>query len=153
MDARPLADLAVEFYSLSRPAGTVISLEQCQQHAVEAARKYAAYGSLSFYAAPPPDSSTPDASPTHALVADIGRVEYPNKIVVGADCRVTLGEWDLIRPLFVLYFERENARALEASRVLGVEVYGRAVAEIEQDISRAEDALPALAFSQPILTV
>ncbi len=42
----------------------------------------------------------------------------------------------------------------EASRAAGLEVYGRAVSEIAQDISRMEDEiLPGKAFSHAIIEV
>ena len=54
----------------------------------------------------------------------------------------------------MLYVERENARPLEASRMQGVEVYGRDVASVEQDVERYEsETLPRLAFMQPVETI
>jgi hypothetical protein len=67
---------------------------------------------------------------------------------IDEDCDLNPGEWGVIKPLVTLYVERENARALEASRGNGVDVYGRGVAEIEQSISQYELVdLPRLAFS------
>lgn len=61
---------------------------------------------------------------------------------------ITDSEWACIKPLYMLYIERENARALEASRGQGVDVYGRTVSEIEQAITQYETVdLPRLAFS------
>ena len=74
---------------------------------------------------------------------------------ISGDTVLSMGEWALIRPLFVLYTERENAMRLEASRAMGLEVYGRAVSEISGDIERMEspDGLPSRAFSHVILEV
>lgn len=67
---------------------------------------------------------------------------------------LTDGEWAIVKPLLCLYVERENARALEASRGNGVEVFGRAVSEVEQDIRAYEtELLPRLAFSCQIETI
>jgi hypothetical protein len=71
-----------------------------------------------------------------------------------AQTPIAPSEWSAIKPLYMLYVERENARVLEASRVQGVEVYGRDVASIQADIERQEnDVIPRLAFFQPIETV
>ena len=59
----------------------------------------------------------------------------------------------MIRPLFVLYVERETAVQLEASRALGVEVFGRTVSEIDGEITQYESMLPEKAFCQPVITV
>jgi hypothetical protein len=53
----------------------------------------------------------------------------------------------------MLYVERENAVYLEASRGMGLDVYGRSVAEITGDITNFEMELPKLAFCRGIVTV
>jgi hypothetical protein len=58
-----------------------------------------------------------------------------------------------VRPLFILYVERENAVYLEASRSLGVDVYGRSASEIAQDIVQKETDVQRLMFCMPIVTV
>ena len=72
---------------------------------------------------------------------------------IDPDTEVSNSEWAIIRPLFLLYCERETAKQLEASRNLGVEVFGRASSEIEQDIKQTELDMPKLAFSQDVITV
>ena len=72
---------------------------------------------------------------------------------VDAQTELNQSEWAVIRPLFLLYVEREQAIHLEASRNMGVDVYGRLSSEIEQDIKIAEDELPRRAFGQPLITV
>lgn len=67
---------------------------------------------------------------------------------VDENCDLTRGEWGVIKPLYCLYVERENARALEASRGQGVDVFGRSVSEVEQAIAQYETVdLPRLAFN------
>ena len=66
---------------------------------------------------------------------------------------LTPSEYALIQPLFVLYVERESAMHLEASRGLGVDVFGRSVSEIAQDITVREDSLPRLAFMERVETI
>lgn len=66
---------------------------------------------------------------------------------------LTVSEWTLIRSLFLLYVERENAIYLEASRGLGIDVYGRATSEIIADITQAELDYPRKAFFSEIVTI
>jgi len=72
---------------------------------------------------------------------------------IDPDTEVSNSEWAIIRPLFLLYCERETAKQLEASRNLGIELFGRASSEVEQDIRQAELDMPKLAFSQNVITV
>ncbi|WP_321946574.1 hypothetical protein [Paraburkholderia sp. J10-1] len=63
-------------------------------------------------------------------------------------------EWSLVKPLFMLYVERENARGWEASRGQGVDVPGRSIDQIESDIRQYElSDLPRFAFIQLPFTV
>lgn len=66
---------------------------------------------------------------------------------------LTKSELAVISPLFELYVERENALILEASRTLGVEVYGRTVSEINNDIVQKEQDIQHLAFQFDIITI
>lgn len=72
---------------------------------------------------------------------------------IDADTGITLSEWAVIRPLFILYVERESAIQLEASRGLGVDVFGRSTSEIASEITMLEADLPKKAFFQPIITI
>lgn len=70
------------------------------------------------------------------------------------DTTVTNGEWATIKPLFSLYVELQNSMRLEASRSLGVEVYGRATSEITADITRMEgEEIPRKCFREDVMTV
>lgn len=71
----------------------------------------------------------------------------------GQDVDLSHGELSLIRPLWMLYLERENSMALEASRTQGAELYGRSVAETQVSIEMYEQRLPALAFTSDFVTV
>lgn len=67
---------------------------------------------------------------------------------------VTTGEWATIKPLFSLYVELQNSIRLEASRSLGVEVYGRSSSEISADISRMEgEEIPRKCFQEDVMTI
>jgi hypothetical protein len=72
---------------------------------------------------------------------------------IDEDIELTDSEWALIRPLFLLYLERETAYLLEASRGAGVDVYGRSVAEISGDIANVESEMAHRAFFYPIVSV
>lgn len=103
--------------------GLVIGDDDVTAQAVAAARHYHGYG-------------------------DIRSVAGKSAAAVTEDTAIAPGEWAVIKPLFMLYVERENARALEASRGLGVDVYGRTISEIGPEITQYENNdLPRLAFS------
>lgn len=63
------------------------------------------------------------------------------------------GEYSIIKPLFLLYIERETALQLEASRQLGVDVFGRSSSEISAEITNYEQLLQKLAFNQSIISI
>lgn len=69
------------------------------------------------------------------------------------DAEVTESDWVLIRPLFLLYVEREQALMLEATRVMGADVWGRSSSEIQGDINLYESELGRKAFIQPVFSI
>lgn len=157
--ALPLSTLATEFYNLSRPVGLVVALEQVQQLAVDACRFYAAYGRIKSVAiVAPVDTGDDQAVHTFTDIGEAGEPSPPgapenSPTIVGSNIALSIGEWEIIRPLFVLYVERENALHLEATRGMGVDPYGRSVSEVTSDITLAEETVMARAFFFPIFTV
>lgn len=149
--------------------GLVIDDDVVTQQAINAARTYLAWGHLASVDPvvmvdappmfPPPDPAAEvvigyngtiyDAPPRPPKVPTYPAPTTP----LSADSDITDGEWGLIRPLYMLYVERENARGLEASRGMGVDVYGRTVDQVEADIRQYETELQRLAFAQTIETV
>lgn len=125
-----IADLAAEYAQEDRPTGIIIDDAQVVRQLIAAARLYAAYGALQH-----------------------GTYPVPTFDDITEDTELSLGEWGMIRPLFVLYVERETAVQLEASRALGVEVFGRTVSEIDGEITQYESMLPEKAFCHPVITV
>jgi len=114
-----LGELAL---SVNWTFGLILDVADVLKQAVAAARQYLTWGDI-------------------ASIGDGGLDD------VDEHCDVTASEWGLIKPLVLLYVERENARALEASRGQGVDVYGRSVSEIEQAITQYEVTdLPRMAF-------
>lgn len=69
------------------------------------------------------------------------------------DVELSASELSIIKPLWLLYMERENSIALEASRSMGAELFGRSVAEVQMSILEYETRLPQLAFSAEWVTI
>lgn len=154
-----LSDLAVEYYAVRLAGGLVLTEPEVVDCVLRAARHYAAYGNLSSLSlsdqlpeAPAPGSTViPPATDPEPEVLEslpVKRLAY-----LTDQTFVTVGEWACIQPLFTLYVEKENAMRLEASRAMGIEVYGRSVGEIAQDISREEEGMPQKAFSHAVIEV
>lgn len=120
----------LDSYMRLPPAGMVLERDAVSRNLIRAVRFYAGYASLQT----PVDLSEGNR-------AEVDGIE------------VTYGEWVIIEPLFRLYCEHENSMNLEASRSLGVDVYGRATSEIAQDISRVEEGFPLLCFNDAPFTV
>lgn len=125
-----LIDLTEAFASEDRPIGNLLDASVQLAQAIAATRMYAGYAALR------------DVS---------GNEPTPGAIDQYTD--ITTSEWAIIRPLFLLYLERETALQLEASRGLGIDPFGRSSSEIHQDIAQFELDLPHKAFSQPIISV
>lgn len=89
----------------------------------------------------------------HADLASGGSVGALALGEAGDDVEVSESELSIIKPLWLLYMERENSTALEASRTQGAEVYGRAVSEVQASIIDYETRLPALAFCEDWITI
>lgn len=129
-----LADIVAEYVSVRAPGWLVLSGQEALASALRATQFYAGYGGIESMALPTAPSSA------------IKQLTSITPEVV-----LTVSEWALISPLFVLYLEFENAQRLEASRASGLEVYGRSTSEVAQDIKEAEERMPQKAFSQPML--
>lgn len=115
--------------------GNLIDVADIERLALLAARQYLGWGEIAALVL--------SDDPHDAVAAELSIATT-----------VTDSEWAVIKPLFQLYVERENARALEASRTQGVDVYGRSVAEVENSIERYEqDVMPRFAFHQPPETI
>lgn len=136
-----LEDLALQY--LEARKGLVLDEEGIVTHAVAAAQFYAGYGDIASVSQSDVLLSAPGAGRPYPVVADPEpeqRMALPIKDLelIDSDTIVSTGEWAIIRPLFVLYAERENATLIEATRGLGVDPYGRSVSEVNADISLME---------------
>ena len=116
--------------------GLVLDEQDALELGLNAVRQFLAWGDL---ASLPTTAATPEPSAA--------------PLVLDGTLDITLSEWGVIQPLFALYLELNNARALEASRTSGVEPYGRTVSEVQQSIDALLEALPRKAFSMPMETI
>jgi hypothetical protein len=136
-----LEELATQY--LADRAGLVLTDEQVLSLCLAATRFYAGYGDIASVSQSDVLLSAPGAGGAYPAVANpepMQRMALPikNMALITADTVVSTGEWAIIRPLLDLYAERQNATLLEATRGLGVDVFGRAVSEIAQDITVME---------------
>lgn len=123
-----LAALAAEFEAQRAPHGLYIDTENVLLCAMKATRFYAGWAELQ--------------DPTSRA----------GVFSISGATTVTPDEWAIIKPLFILYVERESALAIEASRVMGVELVGRDSATVSADITQVESELPLKAYVEPIQT-
>ena len=123
-----IQELSKNFAEKERPAGNLLDEEILIAQLVAATRFYAGFAVIAARRSEPPPE-------------------------IDGDLPLDDSEWALIRPLFLLYVERETALQLEASRGMGIDPFGRTASEIAPEITQAEADMPRKAFSQPIITV
>ncbi|KDB50584.1 hypothetical protein X805_37920 [Sphaerotilus natans subsp. natans DSM 6575] len=123
-----ISDLSAEFIQTRGASGLMLSDAGALDCAVRATRQFCAYGELSL-------------SPGISLVEIDGATEITND------------EWSIIRPLFELYCEKDNAMLISAAGAGGIESFGRSVAEVEGGIAEYLERLPAMAFSADIVII
>lgn len=132
-----LTALAKAYCESRSSTGLLLDDAECLQRLKEA---------TAFYHALQPVLSLVESDPAQA--------DHPTVEVVTDVAVLNAGEWQLIRPLFVLYVERSNAMRLEASRGEGVDPYGRSSSEVAAEIFNYEtDILPRKAFVEEPFTV
>jgi hypothetical protein len=120
------------------PNGIVLSQTEIERNFIKAVRFYCGYAAL-----------------TDSELADGIHSDFGSDIEVKGctDRDITFSELAIIRPLFDLYVELENALNLEASRGEGLEMWGRASSEVQADIREMEMDMPRKAFMEPPFTV
>lgn len=123
----------VDQYMVVLPIGCVLTEEQVMRSLRDAARQYCGHADL--VAGVNVDGA--------ALIGDVAE----------QDVDISHSELSVIKPLWLLYLERENGMALEASRTQGAELFGRSVAEVQASIQDYETRLPLLAFCEDWITV
>lgn len=125
----------VDGYIDNPPAGFMLDREFVVRCLKNAVRYYCGYAKIT--------SAPFSADEIHDVI------DASNSIDGDQDFDLNPSEYAVIKRLFELYVERENAMHIEASRGLGVDVFGRTVSEIEQEIIQAEQDLPKRAFMEP----
>jgi hypothetical protein len=114
--------------------GLVLTEAEVTTAMVKAVRFFAGYAVLAHFAS--------QAVPVTPTVTQIDNT-----------VALTTSEWAIIQPLFNAYVDHENAIRLEASRGLGLDVFGRSVSEMAGEIKQLEADLPRKAFYQAIVSV
>lgn len=128
---RSIKDLADDLCKTERPVGVILSDESVIGLLIAAARFYAGYANL---AASGPEERT--------------KIEN-----ITAETTLTLSEFSVIRPLWLLYVERETALQLEATRVMGADPFGRSSSEVAAEIQQVEGEMANKSYVEPYLTV
>ncbi|SFL23842.1 hypothetical protein SAMN05216302_10468 [Nitrosomonas aestuarii] len=126
---KTLSDRVDEYLLQERSISNILDVEIALPMAVAATRFYAGYAAIESHA---------DLDPAPAI---------------SPDTEISNSEWSVIRPLFVLYTEKESAIQLEATGMLGVGMHGRSSSEVGQEITQIEMEMPKRAFVQDIITV
>jgi hypothetical protein len=134
-----LTDWVDRFTLKERPIGNTVSPEIILDQAIAATNFYSGYGALAEHLAIPIDDPAPEPPDP-----------YPD---ITGETDLTVSEWAIIRPLFLLYVERETGMYLEASRGLGIETFVRSPSEIASEITQMEMEMPHKAFSRAIETI
>lgn len=116
------------------PTGIILDETQITRHLKAAVRFFCGHAVLKNH--PPIAVGDTVHSPVNAS----------NEIDDDQDFDLTLGEYALIKPLFYLYAELENATGLEASRGQGLDVYGRSSSEIRQEVAQMEADMAKIAY-------
>ena len=129
-----LNDLVLEFMASRLTGGLVIDVPDVTRAMLKAVRFYAGYAEVSYFF-----EQDPSVTPALTQLTDA--------------VTLTTSEWAIIQPLFNAYADHENALRLEASRGLGVDVYGRSSSELSAEIKQLELDLPRKAFYQPFVGV
>lgn len=126
-------------YMENLPAGLVVSEQDVTRCLKRGVRFYCGYATIRSAALAADGIHTP--------------IDASDSIDGAQDFDLDQSEYAIIRPLFELYVEAQNATHLEASRGLGVDVYGRSVSEVAQVIQMLEEAMPKQAFYEPCFSV
>lgn len=124
-----ISELSANFAEKERPAGNLLDEVAVLAQAVAAVRFYSGYAALAAHAGVSP---APEIS---------------------GDTVISVSEWAIIRPLFMLYIEREQSLQLEATRHMGLDVFGRSSSEVQGDINQVELSMPHLASMQMIISI
>ena len=85
--------------------------------------------------------------------ADLASCPNTSLIDITETTELSISEWAVIKPLFLLYVERETALQTEATGMQGVAGYGRNSSEVNGEIAIYERELPQKASSSAAFTI
>jgi hypothetical protein len=125
-------------YMAAQPAAVVLPEEDITRLLKTAVRFYCGYATIR--------STAPAADIRNDVPVNHTAIDASNEITGTQDFDLDPSEWAIIKPLFDVYVERENASHIEASRAMGVEIFCRAVSEIQVDVNEREREMPKMAF-------
>lgn len=129
-----LTQLVAEFMASRLTGGLVLDEPDVMKVMLKAVRFYAGCAEIKYFLNQP--------TPVTPMLSQID-----------SNVILTPSEWSIIQPLFNAYVDHENALRLEASRGLGLDVYGRSSSELASEIKQIELDLPRKAFYQPFSSV
>ncbi len=132
-------------YAAEPPAAIVLPIEDIQRLLKAAVRFYCGYATIR--------SAEPTAEHRNDVPVVHTAIDATSDISGTQDFDLNPSEWSIIKPLFDIYVERENASHIEASRALGVDVFCRSVGEIQVDVNEREGSMAKLAFMEEPFTV
>lgn len=132
-----ISQLVAQFFAVL-PLGCVLDEEQVTRSLRKATRQYCGYAQLSSQTASDGTFTDIDATDT---------------AVNAQDFDLSPSELAVIRPLWKLYIDEENALALEASRSQGADPFGRSASEVAAAIAEYEQRLPSLCFTFEIRSI
>lgn len=153
-----LEELAAEYTEARASFGLVLDEAEVFARLLEATRFYAGYGDIRSLSGSDtlPGAPVPGVAPAPLVDDPVILGALPVKLLdlITGDTVLSVGEWSIVRPLFVLYVERENAIRLESSRVMGGDPYGRSVAEVAGEIAVMEsETIPNKTGAYALITV
>ncbi len=153
-----LSDLVDEYVDARVSGGLVLSESEVMECALRAVRYYAAYGDIRSISGSDPlqgaaGAGAPVPAPLDPEPVIAQGLPIKSMALISDSTELTPGEWAIASPLFTVYVEKENALRLEATRGLGVDVFGRSVSEIAADIPVREQEVRQLAFQIALITV
>jgi hypothetical protein len=123
-----LNDIVKQFLQEERSVAVLLDESQVEALARSAVSFYCGYADLASC----PNTSLADITETTEL---------------------SISEWAVIKPLFLLYVERETALQTEATGMQGVAGYGRNSSEVNGEIANYERELPQKASSSAAFTI
>lgn len=152
-----LSELVAQYLAVL-PAGMVLDDAQLTRNLRKAVRLYCGYATL--INSPSERELASAAIVAQGLPAPLfpeGDVHSPvdaDDAITGAqDFDLTASECAIIRPIWYLYNEWENATSLEASRAMGLDVYGRTTGEIAMDMKEREMEMANLCFVESVVSI